>query len=213
MGGLEVRLTDLRSVLCLGAHADDIEIGCGGTVLRLLEENQRLEVHWIVLSAPDERSTEARDSANLMLDAAGLANIRVADFRETYFPYVGDELKAYVGKLGSELAPDVIFTHWREDLHQDHRMVSELTWNTFRNHLILEYEIPKYDGDLGIPNLFVPLEEAYITKRNAIIIESFVSQKEKHWFDDATFRALPRLRGMESASLYAEAFYARKIIL
>jgi LmbE family N-acetylglucosaminyl deacetylase len=140
LGGLEVRLTGLRSVLCLGAHADDIEIGCCGTILRLLEDNPGLEVHWVVLSASEERRSEARGSAAALLGDRGMANVRVADFRETYFPYIGQEVKAYVGGLGSELRPDLILTHWREDLHQDHRMVGELTWNAFRSHLILEYD-------------------------------------------------------------------------
>jgi LmbE family N-acetylglucosaminyl deacetylase len=215
MGGLEMRLTGLRSALCLGAHADDIEIGCGGTVLRLLEDNPGLEVHWIVLSTPGGRSTEARDSADLMLETAGLADIRLADFRETYFPYVGHELKAYVAQLGSELAPDVIFTHWREDLHQDHRTVSELTWNSFRNHLIFEYEIPKWDGDMGRPNVFMPLERTLCARKVDHVLTAFRSQTDKDWFTGETFWSLLRLRGVEarSSSGYAEAFYCRKLVL
>lgn len=215
MGGLEVRLTGVRSVLCLGAHADDIEIGCGGTILRLLEENPGLEVHWVVLSAPDGRSAEARDSADVILGGAERADVRVADFRETYFPYVGNELKAYVSQLGSELVPDIIFTHWREDLHQDHRMVGELTWNSFRNHLILEYEIPKWDGDMGRPNVFMPLERSVCVRKIDHVLSTFLSQAAKDWFSAETFWGLLRLRGIEarSPSGYAEAFHCRKLVL
>ena len=138
-----MRLTGLRQVLCLGAHADDIEIGCAGTVLQLLEENPGLDVRWVVLSAAGDRAAEAARSAAALLQGAGQADVRVADFRETYFPYLGGEVKAYVAALGAGFEPDLVLTHWREDLHQDHRLVSELTWNTFRDHLILEYEIPK----------------------------------------------------------------------
>jgi LmbE family N-acetylglucosaminyl deacetylase len=210
-----VRLTGLRRLLCMGAHADDIEIGCGGTILRLLQENPALEVNWVVLSAPGPRAAEARKSASVLLETAGQANVRVADFRETYFPYVGSELKEYVAQLGSELDPDVIFTHWREDLHQDHRVVSELTWNSFRNHLILEYEIPKWDGDLGRPSVFMPLERAVCSRKIDHLLRAFPSQAEKDWFSDETFWGLLRVRGMEarSSSGYAEAFYCRKLVL
>jgi LmbE family N-acetylglucosaminyl deacetylase len=210
-----MRLTGLNSVLCLGAHADDIEIGCGGAVLRLLQDNPGLEVHWVVLSAPGERSTEARDSAGLMLEAAAVADIRLADFRESYFPYVGHDLKAFLGQLGTELSPDVIFTHWREDLHQDHRTVGELTWNSFRNHLILEYEIPKWDGDMGRPNIFLPLERSLCAQKVDHIMAAFPSQLGKDWFTGEVFWSLLRLRGMEarSSSGYAEGFHCRKLVL
>ena len=215
VGGLEVRLTGLRSVLCLGAHADDIEIGCGGTMLRILEENPGLEVHWVVLSAPGRRSSEARNSADMLLAAAGRTDVRVADFRETYFPYLGDEVKEYMAQLGSDVAPDLILTHWREDLHQDHRMVGELTWNSFRNHLILEYEIPKWDGDMGRPNVFMPLERSVCARKIDHVLRTFLSQTDKDWFTAETFWGLLRLRGMEarSPSGYAEAFHCHKLVL
>ena len=215
MGGLEVLLTGLRRVLCLGAHADDIEIGCGGTVIRLLEENPGLEVHWVVLSAPGERSQEARNSADLFLAGTRRADVRVADFKESYFPYIGGEVKAYVDRLGSELEPDLILTHWRGDVHQDHRIVGELTWNSFRNHLILEYEIPKWDGDMGRPNVFIPLQRAICSQKIDHLLGAFPSQIGKDWFGAEVFWGLLRLRGLEarSQSGYAEAFHCSKLVL
>ena len=210
-----MRLTGLRQILCLGAHADDIEIGCAGTVLRLLEENPGLDVRWVVMSAAGERAAEAGRSAAVLLEGAGHADVRVADFRETYFPYLGGEVKAYVAALGAGFEPDLVLTHWREDLHQDHRLVSELTWNTFRDHLILEYEIPKWDGDLGRPSVFVPLEQDVADRKIAHLLDAFPSQSGRDWFDPEVFRGLLRLRGMEarSPSGYAEAFHCRKLVL
>ncbi|MBN1630776.1 MAG: PIG-L family deacetylase [Thermoleophilia bacterium] len=215
MGGLEVRLTGLRIVLCVGAHADDIEIGCGGTVLRLLESHPEIEVHWVVLSAPDGRAGEARRSAEALLGHAGEIDVRVADFEETLFPHLGRDLKRYLAQLGSELAPDLVLTHWSGDLHQDHRVVNEFTWNTFRNHLILEYEIPKWDGDMGRPNVFVPLEKQVCERKVEHLMTAFPSQSGKPWFDSEVFWGLLRLRGMEahSPSKYAEAFHCRKLVL
>ncbi len=152
-------------------------------------------------------------SANHFLEKAKKKDIVSQFIRDGFLPFLAAEVKDFFEKIKSEFNPDIIFTHYRDDRHQDHRLVSDLTWNTWRNHMILEYEIPKYDGDLGIPNFYVPLEEKYIVKRNQIIIDSFESQQQKHWFDDATFRALPRIRGMESATIFAEAFYSRKIVM
>jgi LmbE family N-acetylglucosaminyl deacetylase len=202
-------------VLCLGAHSDDIEIGCGGTILELLSGRSDVHCHWVVLSSDDQREKEARDSAAAFLKSAGRSEVVVQRFRNGYFPFVGDEIKDYFEELKAKLSPDLVFTHYRDDRHQDHRMVSDLTWNTFRNHLILEYEIPKYDGDLGSPNLFVPLAESTCREKIRILETAFTSQRDKHWFDEDTFRALMRLRGMESCapSFHAEAFYMRKIVL
>jgi LmbE family N-acetylglucosaminyl deacetylase len=205
----------LSRVLCLGAHADDIEIGCGGTILKFIEANPGLHVDWIVLSADPTRADEARASARTLLRAAGSANVRVEGFRESYFPYIGSEIKEYFDALGATLVPDVVFTHSGADLHQDHRLLSELTWNTFRNHLILEYEIPKYDGDLGRPNVFVHLARALSERKLDHLMEAFPSQREKHWFSRDTFLSTLRLRGIESGSPdgHAEAFYCRKLVL
>jgi LmbE family N-acetylglucosaminyl deacetylase len=202
-------------VLCLGAHSDDIEIGCGGTILRLLAEEGDVDIHWIVLSADDVREKEARTSAVQFLSGARRSEVVVRRFRNGYFPFVGDEIKDFFESLKVAVVPDLIFTHYRDDRHQDHRVVSDLTWNTFRNHTILEYEIPKYDGDLGVPNLFVPLTEADGAAKIRILQSAFASQQDKHWFDERTFSALMRLRGIESCApaALAEAFYARKIVL
>ncbi len=203
------------SVLCLGAHADDIEIGCGGTVLALLARYRALNFYWVVFSSSEQRDREARKSAELFLQPARRKTVVVHNFRNGFFPFVGAEIKEYFEELKRAVQPDLIFTHYREDRHQDHRVISDLTWNTFRNHMILEYEIPKYDGDLGSPNCFVPLEKAKCQKKVRYLMSVFASQRDKHWFAPETFWGLLRLRGMEAsaASGYAEAFYSRKLIL
>ncbi len=201
------------NILCLGAHCDDIEIGAGGTILKLTENYKINEIKWVVFSSNEIRKAEATESALLFLKNVPGNEIIIHSYRDGFLPFLAAEVKDKFEELKRNFQPDIIFTHYRDDRHQDHRLVSDLTWNTWRNHAILEYEIPKYDGDLGTPNLFVPLEEQFISRRNTILMDAFTSQREKHWFDDATFRALPRLRGMESASMYAEAFYARKLVL
>lgn len=201
-------------VLCLGAHSDDIEIGCGGTILRLLEGNPGLSVRWIVFSASPERGEEARRSAHAFLARAGDREVEVKQFRDGYFPSLADTIKDEFEAI-KHTRPDLVFTHYRQDRHQDHRVISDLTWNTFRNHLILEYEIPKYDGDFGTPNLFVPLSEALTARKAQILLDCFSSQRGRQWFDEELFRAVLRLRGMEanSPSRYAEAFHCRKAVL
>jgi len=203
------------NVLCLGAHSDDIEIGCGGTILRLLSEYENIEVLWVVFGANGVRIDEATRSANQFLANAKKKNIIVENFKDGFFPYVGQEIKAYFEKLKKEISPDFIFTHYRHDLHQDHRVISELTWNTFRNHLILEYEIMKYDGDIGNPNLFVNLDHLTCQKKIRQILESFKSQSNHQWFSEDAFMALLRLRGIEcnAHDKYAEGFYCRKIAI
>ena len=201
------------TILCLGAHCDDIEIGAGGTLLKLIEEYKIVHICWIILTSNEIRKAEALSSAEKFLSEVPNKNVKINSFRDGYLPFQAIELKEYFEQIKNEISPDIIFTHHRDDRHQDHRFVSDLTWNTWRKNLILEYEIPKYDGDLGIPNFYVSLSDKLLNKRNKIILESFKSQQAKHWFDEATFRALPRLRGMESANLFAEAFYARKIII
>ena len=202
-------------VFCLGAHSDDIEIGCGGTLLALLERYNNVVVRWIVFSSNEERAGEARASANAFLDRALEKEVVVKEFRDGFFPFLGGQIKDEFEALKRVFDPDLVFTHYRDDRHQDHRLISDLTWNTFRNHLILEYEIPKYDGDLGAPNFFVPLEKSACSRKIQIIIDSFKSQSQKQWFDEETFLAILRLRGMEanSPTRYAEAFYCRKAVL
>jgi LmbE family N-acetylglucosaminyl deacetylase len=201
-------------ILCLGAHSDDIEIGCGGTLLRLLDEYDRASVYWIVFAANAVRRAEAEKSANLFLSKASTKEFIVKNFRESFFPYVGDEIKTYFESLKHQFSPDLIFTHYRHDLHQDHRLISELTWNTFRDHLILEYEVMKYDGDIGNPNLFVHLDQSTCQKKTKYLLESFKSQSDHHWFAEDAFGALLRLRGVEcnARERYAEAFYCRKVV-
>jgi LmbE family N-acetylglucosaminyl deacetylase len=202
-------------ILCVGAHSDDIEIGCGGTMLRLLSEHDRAEVHWVVMGSSGERDAEARASAERFLAKAKTKEIIVKNFRNGFFPYVGDEIKEFFEKLKMQISPDVTFTHYRNDLHQDHRIISDLTWNTYRNHLILEYEIVKYDGDIGNPNFFVPLDEAVCHQKIGHIMDCFTTQRDKDWFTADAFLALMRLRGVESkaATKYAEGFYCRKVVL
>jgi LmbE family N-acetylglucosaminyl deacetylase len=201
------------NVLCLGAHSDDIEIGCGGTILELGERYPGATFHWVVFSAAGEREAEAKRAAGLFA-GAGLRGPFFKNFRDGFMPYAGSEIKMAFEQL-KPVNPDVIFTHRRDDAHQDHRLLSELTWNTFRDHLILEYEIPKYDGDMGQPNIFMPLKpEIYKTKVRHIM-DAFSSQRGKRWFEESTFLSLMRLRGMEcnSKSGYAEGFYCRKVVL
>jgi len=202
-------------ILALGAHSDDVEIGCGATLLRLLAERPGTEVCWVVLSGGGTREKEARASAKDFLKHAGVAQVETLTFRDGFFPYQGVEVKEYFEGLKGRFAPDVIFTHTREDLHQDHRLVCELTRNTWRNHLILEYEIPKYDGDLGRPNCYVPVSGAHAKRKAALLMKHFGTQRSKHWFDEETFLGLMRLRGVEAASAtrYAEAFHAHKVCL
>lgn len=200
------------SVLCLGAHSDDIEIGAGGTILSLIANRVELSVTWSVASAIGEREVEARASAEVFLDGAA-ADLRLGTFRDGYLPYLGAEVKEWVQAL-RDVEPDLILTHRRDDGHQDHRLISELTWNTFRDHLILEYEIPKWDGDLGQPNFYVPLSADVLACKIANLERVFQTQRAKDWFDPDTFRSLARLRGMESRApeRYAEAFFQRKAV-
>ena len=201
------------NILCLGAHCDDIEIGAGGTLLRLFDDYKISSVRWVVFASNEIRKKEAIASAEMFLTNIKNKEIIIQSYRDGFLPFLAIEVKNYFETIKQEYNPDLIFTHYRNDRHQDHRLVSDLTWNTWRNHLILEYEIPKYDGDLGIPNFYVPLKEIYINKKTSILMKTFKSQFSKHWFDSDTFKALPRLRGMESATVFAEAFYSRKITL
>ncbi len=212
---LPLKLDSLRTVLCLGAHSDDIEIGCGGTLLKLLSKRPELEVHWIVLSGDDSRAAEAQASADEFLKPVAQKNVVLHHFRDSYFPYQGAEIKDCVSQIAKEVRPDLIFTHRRADIHQDHRLIAELTWNAFRDHLILEYEIPKYDGDLSTPNCYVPLEESVAQRKVDHLMRHFPSQQFKPWYTADTFHSILRLRGIEcnSPSGLAEGFECRKLVL
>jgi LmbE family N-acetylglucosaminyl deacetylase len=206
---------DRLSVLCLGAHSDDIEIGAGATLLSLLDRGICLDVHWCVLSGAGLREREARASAADFLTHAASAKVEVMPFRDGFFPEQGEQIKSWFEVLKERVDPDVILTHRRDDAHQDHRQVSRLAWNTFRDHCILEYEIPKWDGDLGQPNLYMPVSVGALQRKIDLLISHFGSQRSKRWFDAETFLGLARLRGMEcrAPERYAEAFFVRKLVL
>lgn len=210
-----VELGRTYSVLCLGAHSDDIEIGAAGTLMGWIAAGIRLDVTWCVLSAPAARKLEARAAATDVLEGAVASRLHLEEFPDSYFPYEGAAIKAWMARLSREVSPDIVFTHRRDDAHQDHRTVCELTWNAFRDHVILEYEIPKWDGDLGKPNAYVPMSAAMMDRKLQILDRHFSSQRSKDWFDAETFRGLARLRGMEcrAPERYAEAFYTRKLLL
>lgn len=209
------RAGDDLSVLCLGAHSDDIEIGAGGAILHWIASGVRVNAHWCVLSAAGERANEATGSAAAFLKGAATVKVELASFKDSYFPYQGAELKDWFAGLKSRVNPSVILTHRRDDAHQDHRLVNELTWNAFRDHLILEYEIPKWDGDLGQPNGYIPLAAEVIERKIELLMTHFGSQRSKDWFDAGTFRGLGRLRGIECRAPegHAEAFMLRKLRL
>jgi LmbE family N-acetylglucosaminyl deacetylase len=201
-------------VLALGAHCDDIEIGCGGTLLRLAAERERLEVRWAAFSSTPERAEEGRKSAAAFLQGISRSEVTIGGHRDGFLPDAWAAVKEEFEAIRRKFTPDLIFTHYRHDLHQDHRVVSELTWNTWRRHLILEYEIPKYDGDLGVPNMFAPLSAVMLERKIALLLQHFPTQAGKSWFTPELFRALPRIRGMECAAAegLAEAFYCRKAV-
>jgi len=201
-------------ILCLGAHSDDLEIGCGGTILKLAKEYPQADIRWVVFSAEGDRAVEAKKSAITFLSGFESKVIDILTFRDSYFPFIGSVIKDYFVKL-KDFSPDLIFTHYSNDAHQDHRLIAELTWNAFRDQMILEYEIPKYDGDVGNPNLYVPLDENIVQHKIKNINTAFPSQNGKVWFGEETFLAIMRLRGLESnsSSKYAEGFYCRKIVI
>ena len=206
--------TSRPKILCLGAHSDDIEIGCGGAILRLTQQYPNCDLHWVVFSAPGARATEAQRAASVFAGKNSEHGPVLKQFQDGFMPFAGAEVKAAFEEMKA-ISPDLIFTHYRNDAHQDHRLVAELTWNTFRDHLILEYEIPKYDGDMGQPSVFLPLESELCEQKIRYIMDSFASQRSKRWFQAETFRGIMRLRGMEcnAPGGYAEAFYSRKLVL
>ncbi len=203
-------------ILCLGAHSDDLEIGCGGTMLRLTSEHPGSSVHWVVFSADAQREREARASASDFLANAAATTVTVNSFRESYFPAAWAQIKDSFEEIRRQVGdPDIVFCHHRHDLHQDHRILAELAWNTFRNHLVLEYEIPKYEGDLGMPNLFVPLRRETAQRKIDLLLRHFASQSGRTWFRPDTFHGLMSIRGVEcnAPDGRAEAFHARKLLL
>jgi LmbE family N-acetylglucosaminyl deacetylase len=199
-------------VLCLGAHSDDIEIGCGALVLSLIARGP-VEFDWVVFSAPGTREKEARHGARLFLKGAAAARVHIHQFKDGFFPYDPSVKDVFEGLKRTR--PDLVLTHYRDDRHQDHRVLSDLAWNTFRDHVVLEYEIPKFDGDLGAPNVFVPVDERLVRRKAKHLQAAFGTQRDKHWFSDETFLGLMRLRGMECRAPggFAEAFYGRKIVI
>jgi LmbE family N-acetylglucosaminyl deacetylase len=211
---LELQISPLGSVLCLGAHCDDIEIGAGATVLKLVAAQPALRVHWVIFSATELRAAEARASASDFLAAAASFDLQIQTFSDGFFPAEGQAIKRYFEELKTQVTPDLVLTHYRDDRHQDHRMISDLTWNTFRDHLVLEYEVPKFDGDLGHPNCFVPIDDEQRAFKVDTILRHYASQRAKEWFTGETFNALMRIRGVECRSRtgYAEAFHARKVV-
>ena len=204
-----------RTILCLGAHCDDIEIGCGGTLLRLVEELPDLRVCWVTFSGTVERLKELEHSAGEFLAGAADFTVQTHAFRDGFFPYLGTGIKEAFEELKEIVSPDLILTHYRQDAHQDHRIVSELTWNTFRDHVILEYEVPKYDGDLGLPNFFVDLTRLQCERKIDCLMQLYGSQRSRAWFSEETFWAMLRLRGVEARarSGFAEGFHCRKLVV
>lgn len=214
---LEIKLFENNkkpNILCLGAHPDDIEIGCGGTILKFIDEAPEAKFRWIVFSGNKIRNKEALQSVSSFLNEIESKQIDIYNFRESYFPFVGAEIKDCFEKIKKEFSPDIIFTHYTGDAHQDHTLISKLTWNTFRNHFIIEYEIPKYDGDLGAPNLFVYLDESLVQRKIDFLCDFFQTQNRKIWFSEENFKSILRIRGVEcnSPTNYAEAFYCRKMV-
>jgi LmbE family N-acetylglucosaminyl deacetylase len=201
-------------LLCLGAHPDDIEIGCGGTILQLAAAVADPVVRWVVFSGNDQREAEARNSAADFLSGVSDKRVDVLKFRDGYFPYHGADIKDRFEALKQDFEPSLILTHRKDDAHQDHGLVGELTHNTFRNHFILEYEIPKYDGDLFNPNFFVPLSRMQVSRKVEAIGKHFLSQQKRTWFTEDTFRAMARLRGIgcNAPEGLAEGFYARRVV-
>ena len=210
-----ISLPQPGTILCLGAHADDIEIGCGGTLIRLLRDFPEAHVHWVVFSSEGPRAGEAQRAARALLADAGSSHIEIHEFRDRYFPAAWEAIKVTFDELSKHVKPDLIFTHHRADRHQDHRTLAELTWNAFRDHLILEYEVPKYEGDLGQPNVLVSLPEEICHQKIELLMEHYATQRDKRWFTPDTFWALLRLRGIEagSATGYAEAFHGPKLVV
>ena len=206
-------LGDIQRLLCIGAHPDDIELGAGGLVMRLIEQNPQVHIHWVVMCGADPvRAEEARRSAQLFTEGAANVDIELHQFKDAFLPWQGDRVKAIFEVLKSDFEPELILTHWENDRHQDHRLLSELTWNTWRDHTIWEYEILKWDGDLGQPHVFVSLTAELSQRKADQLVASYASQQSRKWFSEETFKAFMRVRGVECNAAYAEGFYARKLV-
>jgi LmbE family N-acetylglucosaminyl deacetylase len=199
------------TVLCIGAHCDDIEIGCGATLRRIARDNPACRIVWAIFAGNETREHESRAAAQALLGEQR-AQLQFMKFRESHFPSQFDAVKAAMESLKG-LQPSVVFTHYLHDRHQDHKLLAELTWNTFRNHLVLEYEIPKFEGDLGAPNVFFEASHEDTEHKINMLMSCFASQLSRSWFTPDTFRALLRIRGIEcvAGSGYAEAFHGRKL--
>jgi LmbE family N-acetylglucosaminyl deacetylase len=202
-------------VLCVGAHCDDIEIGCGGTLLSLGKSHTDLKITCAIFSGNDDRQREARKSLESLFSAAADLQIVFHDFADGRLPFVGEAVKNAMEDIRGNIDPDLIFTHWEGDRHQDHRFLSEVTWNTFRDHLIMEFEIPKYDGDFGSPGVFCPLDKDTAERKVDHLMRAYRSQASKDWFTPDLFMSVLRIRGMEARadSGFAEGFYCRKLPL
>jgi len=202
-------------ILCVGAHCDDIEIGCGATLRMLQRRKEGLIIDWVVLSGAEERRQETQRAMRLLVRSSRRGELRFGDFPDGRFPAAYTEIKSFCELLKRRSRPDLILCHERDDRHQDHRVVNEMIWNTFRDHVVLEYEVPKWDGGLGQPNVYVPLDAKDAGAKVDALLKSYPTQAGKDWFTRDTFMAMLRLRGLEcrSPSGYAEAFYGRKLLL
>jgi LmbE family N-acetylglucosaminyl deacetylase len=204
-----------QRVLCIGAHCDDIEIGCGGALLQLQKGRTDLTIDWVVLTGDPARRAETNAAMQLLVDARFRGELEFGGFPDARLPAVYGPLKDYFGALVARFQPDIVFCHERGDAHQDHRIVNEMVWGAFRNHLILEYEIVKWDGGMTTPNFYVPLDQEVIDRKIDVLMHAYGTQRSKDWFTPDTFRAMSRLRGIEcrAPTGHAEGFTARKMVL
>lgn len=200
------------TVLAVGAHSDDVEIGSGGTLLTLAAALPEVRAHVVVLSATPTRAGEAQAGARRFLPG-GRVDVEVHDLPDGRYPGHWAGLKDRLEELARRVRPDLILAPRLDDAHQDHRTVARLVRTVWRDHLVLGYEIPKYDGDLPRPNLYVPLTAEVLQEKLRLLRTCFPSQADRDWFDDEVFRGLARLRGVESRCRYAEGFEVTKLVL
>jgi LmbE family N-acetylglucosaminyl deacetylase len=200
------------SVLALGAHPDDIEIAAGGTLLSLAERHPGLHVRYVVMTGTPERQVEARAAARAFTPGAEL-EVETYDLPDGRLPAVWGQVKEIMADLARSVRPDVILAPSPADAHQDHRTVGEIVPTAFRDQLYLGYEVPKWDGDLARPNTYFPLTDATARRKVELLDKCYPSQHGRDWWDEETFLALARLRGIECRSRYAEAFTSAKLIV